>query len=128
MKKLICVKTGNWSYCTESRYAKLVEKFGSEENLRTQWMSRIGKKMSNSAEVAAPSEFKNKIRCSVTGQLYQISDDRIGKMIAKANGDEVAARASFICRVAKRLMKAGKTVDEIKAMVANGTLPAPVSK
>ena len=127
MKKLICVKTGNWSYCTESRYAKLVEKFGSEENLRTQWMSRIGKKMSNSAEVA-PSEFKNKIRCSVTGQLYQISDARLEKMIAKANGDETVARASFICRVAKRLIKAGKTVDEIKAMVANGTLPNPVNK
>jgi hypothetical protein len=56
MKKLTCAKTGNWSYCTNERYEKLIKKFGSEEALKMGWMSRIGKRMTAEGSVSVPSD------------------------------------------------------------------------
>ena len=123
-RKLVCVRTGNWSYCSEDRYQKLVAKYGSEDKLRAEYVSRTGKKLTEGA--AAPDSFKNKIRCTVTGVLCYISDARLASLVAK-KGSEQAVREGYISRVAARLLKAGKTNDEIKQMADAGTLPPPAA-
>lgn len=122
-RKLRCNVTKNWSYCSDERYQKLVEKFGGEEELTAKYVSREGKKLQETGE-KAPKDFKNKIACTVTGELCYISDARMAKLVEKL-GSEDEVRKQYLSRVAKRLMKEGKTKTEIRQMVKDGTLPTP---
>lgn len=122
-RKLICTKSHNWSYCSEERYQKLVKKYGGEAELLAKYVSRVGKKLETEGG-KAPDEFKNKIECTVSGQLCYISDARMEKLVKKL-GTEDAVRAAYVSRVAKRLLKEGKTKTEIKHMAKEGTLPLP---
>lgn len=124
-RKLKCSTTGNWVYCTEVRYQKLVQRYGGEAELQSKYVSRVGKRIQNYGG-KVPEKFRNKIKCSICGTLHYISDERL-KLLAKKTGGEDVARANYVSRVARRLLKAGKTVDEIKAMAAAGTLPLPVT-
>jgi hypothetical protein len=125
-RKLRCTVTGNWSYCSEERYQKLVTKYGGEKELEAKYVSRQGKKTSEEGG-KAPDEFKNKIECTITGELCYISDERMKKLVKKM-GSEQAVRDGYVSRVAKRLLKEGKTKTEIKAMAKSGTLPAPTGE
>ena len=124
-KKLVCVKTGNWSYCSDERYAKLVKKFGGVAELEAKYVSRAGKKLEETGG-KVPDLFKNKIECTITGQWCYISDARL-KKLAKKFGSEKAVREQYVSRVAKRLLADGKNKTEIRAMAKGGTLPLPTS-
>ncbi|MHA2067901.1 MAG: hypothetical protein ACXABY_26365, partial [Candidatus Thorarchaeota archaeon] len=100
-RKLTCTVTGNWTYCSEERWQKLVAKFGSEEQLTAGYISREGKKV-NAGEGEAPTSHKNKIACTITGELMYISPGRMQKLIDK-QGSEEAVRNGYVSRVAKRL-------------------------
>lgn len=125
-RKLKCTITGNWDYCTEERYQRLIEKYGGEENLLKTYASRIGKKIQR-GESTQPTQFKNRIKCTVTGQLLALPDPRKQKIMKKNNWTEDELRKNFVCRVAKRLRKEGKTDDQIREMAKNGNLPKPVN-
>jgi hypothetical protein len=124
-RKLKCTVTGNWSYCSEDRWQKLVAKYGSEEKLRAEYVSRSGKKLSES-KADVPDSFKNKVRCTITGELCYVSDKRMHALVKKA-GSEEEVRKNYVSRVANRLRKQGKTDEEIVKMAKNGELPAPAS-
>lgn len=124
-RKLKCTVTGNWSYCSEDRWQKLVAKYGSEDKLRAEYVSRSGKKALD-AKSEIPSSFKNKVRCTVTGELCYISDKRMKALIKKA-GSEDEVRKTYISRVANRLRKQGKSDEDIVKMAKDGELPAPAS-
>jgi len=150
-RKLKCTITGNWSYCSEDRFQKLVAQFGSEEALINGYVSREGKKLlaaneedvSKAQAAAQAVVHKNKIACTVTGELMFISDERMKHLCETGNTDEEGVRAGYVNRVAKRLRKeeankveAGKsfadltqdqqlTIDEgLKARFDAGDWPA----
>lgn len=125
-KKLRCTVTGNWNYCSDERYAKLVQKFGSEDKLIAGYVSREGKKVQD-GKGAKPDSFKNKIACTITGELCYISDERLKKLV-KREGSEKAVREKYVSRVAKRLLKEGKTESEIRSLYKDGKLPAAAAK
>ena len=108
-KKLTCTVTGNWSYVSDERFAKLAEKAGGENELIANHISREGQKVKD-GKIEMPTLHKNKIPCSVTGELMFCSDERMEKLIAKgkaSNPDfsEMDVRAAYISRVARRLRK-----------------------
>jgi hypothetical protein len=156
-KKLYCSITGDWSYASDERVAKLAALHGgSEAGLKdptTGYMSREGKKLveahggdRNAARAAANAERKNKISCIVTGERLYISDARMAHKTTKLGVSETELRATYVSRVASRLRKdlavkvdATKTFDtltpdqrhEIDAQIAEmgqtGSLPAPAA-
>ncbi len=122
-KRLQCTVTGNWSYCSDGRYKNLVKKFGSEAKLKAGYISRLGKQIQK-GDAEKPDEFANKIRCTVTGRLCYISNERM-KRLAKKAGSQAKVRETYVSRVARRLLKDGKNKTEIREMAKNGTLPEP---
>jgi len=125
-RKLTCTVTGNWTYVSEERYQKLVKKYGSVAELEKKYVSRAGKKLQETGD-KAPDTFKNKICCTVTGQLCYATNERWHRLLKKY-GSEEEIRKNCISRVAKRLLAEGKTKDEIRAMAKAGTLPSPSAK
>jgi hypothetical protein len=119
--KLRCTVTGNIIYMTEKRYTKLLSKFGNEENLKANFVSMYGKKIREGSQ-EIPDKITNRIKCTVTNRWCYITNERIAAGIAKKGSWEKLCE-SYICRPAKRLMKAGKTVDDIRQMIKDGTFP-----
>ena len=117
--KVYCKVTGNVIYMTAKRYARVLAKYGGEEALKANYVSMVGKKII-SGERDEVNEFKNRIRCISTDQWCYITDERIQAGIKK-HGSWDALKVVYMSRPARRLFKAGKTIDEIKAMVADGT-------
>jgi len=120
-KKLRCSVTGNWSYCGEARYEKLVAQFGSEQKLLEGYQSRAGKKLVAAAEgdiakamKGVAATHKNKIACIVSGELMFISDARMTHLQTKLETDEQGVRDQYVSRVASRLRKeaAAQIVDD----------------
>ena len=48
-----CSVSGEWTYCNQERLDKLSAKYGSVENVGTQYVGRIGKRTQKAAVVAA---------------------------------------------------------------------------
>ena len=119
--KLRCTVTGNIIYMTPERYNKLVSKFGNEENLKTNFVSARGKKIREGSQ-EMPDKITNRIKCTVTDRWYYITNERITAGILKYGSWEKLCE-NYICRPAKRLLKAGKTVDDIRQMIEDGTFP-----
>lgn len=65
------------------------------------------------------SEYK--IQCTVTG-LWSVINTRWKDLIIKKHGSVDAFRKLYVCRDAKRMLKEGKTEDEVRQAVADGTL------
>ena len=64
---------------------------------------------------------KNKLRCNVTGLWYGVSKARRDKLIEREGSFE-AVIENYVSRDANRLLKEGKSVEEIQAMVEVGDL------
>lgn len=123
-KKVRCTVTGNIIYMTEKRYAKVLAKYGSEEALKANYVSMTGRHFSGGQvdELEMHQSFRNRIRCSITDRWQAISNQRIKAGVAKYGSWEKLCEV-YVCRPAARLLREGKTVDEIKKMVSDGTFP-----
>ena len=121
VKKVRCTVTGNIIYVTPKRYARILAKYGDEQNLNSTYVSMAGRKM-QTGELDTHQNFKNRIRCTITGKWCAITNQRMEAGIKKY-GSEDALREWYICRTAARLLREGKTEDEIKGMVANKCFP-----
>jgi len=119
--KVRCTVTGNVYYMTERRYRRMLSKYGSDENIHKTYISMKGKKIRD-GEIEAPSSIKNRIQCTVSGRWCYITNQRTEARIKKF-GSWVKACEGYICRPAKRLRKQGTTINEIREMEKNGTLP-----
>ena len=112
-KKLKCSITGDWSYCSDDRMQKLVATLGSVEAAENGYISRKGKTLLAAADgdvgkaqkAAAKETIKNKIACTVSGELMFISDQRMKHLMEKGKTDEDGVRAGYVSRVAQRLRK-----------------------
>ena len=120
-EKIRCNETGVLYYITEERYDKLVRRYGSDERLRAEYVSVLGKKIREGSEENR-QRHTNRVKCSITGLSCYISKSRIDKGIAEF-GSWSKFSEVYQCRIAKRLLKQGKSIDDIKEMVLNGTLP-----
>ena len=120
-KKIRCNVTQNIIYMTEKRYAKVLTKFGNEENLKANFVSAKGKKIREGSQ-EMPDKIANRIKCTVTDRWCYITNERITAGISKYGSWEKLCE-NYICRPAKRLLKAGKTVDDIRQMIEDGTFP-----
>jgi hypothetical protein len=121
VKKIRCTVTGNIIYITEKRYARMVAKYGDEQTLNSTYVSMAGRKMA-SGELDTHQNFKNRIRCAISGKWCAITNQRLAAGIKKY-GSEAALRERYICRTAAKLLREGKTEDEIRDMVANKIFP-----
>jgi len=106
---------------TDKRYAKVLAKYGSEENLKANYTSMVGKQLKEGMIDEIP-KFKNRIRCRLTGRWVYITNQRIEAGVKKYGSWDLLCQ-NYICRPAARLLREGKTEDEIKQMVENGTIP-----
>lgn len=126
-RKLMCIITGDWSYCTAERMEQLRKKFGSMPKLIAGYMSREGAKMvaalvpeglegealeeatakavekAHKACLANPG--KNKIFCILTGERMYISPARMARKMEVGECSEEEVRANYLSRVATRLEK-----------------------
>lgn len=119
-KKLRCKITGKVIYMTEQRYAKLVSKYGSEEKLNDQYVSHVGKKVQEGS-MEHTDEFKNRIKCSVTGLSCYISNERIEAGIKKY-GSWNAFEDQYISRDAAKLLRLRMSRPTIKALADTNKL------
>jgi hypothetical protein len=99
---------------TEKRYRKVLAKYGSDENLHKNYISMKGKKIRD-GEIDEPTSIKNRIRCIVTNRWCYITNQRIEANIKKYGSWEKTCE-NYISRPAKRLLKQGKSKDEIRKM------------
>jgi len=67
---------------------------------------------------------KNKLRCTVTGEWYGVSKARREKLIASFGSVEELEK-NYVSRDGKRLLKEGKTPEEILAMDVTTKTIAP---
>ena len=113
-KKLTCSITGDWTYCSDERWSKLVaENGGTDEKMLESYQSRKGKKLvagyngdaAKARKAAIADQPKNKIKCTVTGEQCYISDERMGKLAGKEGSSEELVRKTYVSRVASRLRK-----------------------
>jgi hypothetical protein len=81
----------------------------------------VGKKIKEGS-LDEPKDIKNRIRCTISGKWCYITNQRIAAGIAKY-GNWEALCEWYICRTAARLLREGKTADEIKQMVGDGSFP-----
>lgn len=119
-KKLRCTVTGNVSYFTPHRYNRLLARYGDEETLAANYVSMVGKKVL-CGEIEMPTEIKNRVKCRITEKWCFISDDRIRESL-KRFGSWDALRVNYVSREAARLLRDGKTEEEIRTMAAQGLL------
>ena len=120
-KKVICNVTQNVFYMTQKRYDSLVNKYGGEEALKANYVSSKGKKIRDGI-IEMPEKIANRIRCSISNRIVYITNERITAGIAKYGSWEELCK-NYISRPAKRLLKEGKSVDDIKKMLEDGTFP-----
>lgn len=111
-KKLRCNVTGNLFYVTPKRYARILAKYGDEQTLNSTYVSMLGKKIIEGRE-ELPKEINNRIRCSITGKIVYITNQRMEAGIKKY-GSEEELRTNYKCREAARFLREGKTIEEIK--------------
>lgn len=121
VKKVRCSVTGNVIYMTEKRYTRALAKYGSEESLKANYVSLVGKRFKEGQIDDVPLA-KNRIKCTITGRVCYITNQRI-QAVTKKHGTWEDAVKNYVCRPAARLLREGKTADQIKEMVANGTFP-----
>ena len=57
---------------------------------------------------------KSKIRCVVNGTWYAVRPDVLEKRVEKYGSDKTL-RATYVSRDAKRMLREGKTVEQIRA-------------
>ncbi len=119
-KKLRCTVTGNISYFTLSRYNRLLARYGDEDALAANYVSLVGKKVLDGRS-EMPTEIKNRIKCRITGKWCFISDERIHESLKRYGSWDVLC-ANYISREAARLLREGKTGEEIRVMSAEGLL------
>ena len=121
VKKVRCTVTGNVIYMTEKRYARVLAKYGDEQTLNSTYVSMAGRKM-QTGELDTHQNFKNRIRCTISGKICAITNQRMDAGIKKY-GSEDELRNHYVCRASARLLREGKEADEIRDMVTNGTFP-----
>lgn len=121
VKKVRCTVTGNIIYMTEKRYAKVLTKFGNEENLKANFVSAKGKKIREGSQ-EMPDKIANRIKCHIIGRWVYITNERIAAGIAKYGSYENLCK-NYTCRPVKRLLKEGKSEDEIREMNLHGLIP-----
>ena len=121
VKKLRCTITGNLIYVTPKRYARILAKYGDEEAIKSSYVSMIGRKIKEGS-LDEPKDIKNRIRCTISGKWCYITNQRISVGIAKYGSLE-SLNEHYVCRAAARLLREGKTADEIKQMVGDGSFP-----
>jgi hypothetical protein len=119
--KVRCTVTGNVLYMTDKRYIRVLAKYGSEENIKTGYVSMKGRKVLE-GQIDPPKAIKNRIKCSITGRWCYITNQRIEAGVNKYGSWEALCE-NYTCRPAKRLLREGKTEDDIKQMVLDGTFP-----
>ena len=119
-KKLRCTVTGNISYFTIKRYIRLLAKYGDEETLKINYVSLMGRKVIE-GRAELPTEIRNRIRCRITSKWCFISDDRIHAGIEKY-GNWQNLCDNYVSREAARLLREGKSEEEIRVMSAEGLL------
>jgi len=115
-KKLRCTVTGNIHYFTEKRYNRLLSKYGDEDTLRMNFVSLVGKKVMD-GRIDMPEVLKNRIKCRITGKWHFISDNRIKVGLMKYGSWDTLS-TNYISREAARLLREGKTEDEIRTLSA----------
>lgn len=118
--KVRCTVTGNIYYMTDKRYKRVLAKYGSAENLRDTYVSLKGRKILE-GQIDRPQAIKNRIKCRILGTYHYITNQRIEAGIKKYGSWEELCK-HYTCRLAKRLLKEGKTEDEIKQMHQNGEI------
>lgn len=121
VKKVRCTITRNVIYMTEKRYARVLAKYGDEQTLNSTYVSMAGRKI-QTGELDTHQNFKNRIRCTITGKWCAITNQRLAAGIKKY-GSEDELRNHYVCRTAARLLREGKDADEIRDMVANKIFP-----
>ena len=120
VKKVRCNATGNIVYMTEKRYARMLAKYGSDEGVRQNYVSMAGKHIQEGRlDAHIP---KNRIKCSISGRWCYITNQRIAAGV-KRHGSWEELCKNYVCRPAARLIREGKTPDEVREMAANGTFP-----
>lgn len=119
--KVRCNVTGNIVYMTEGRYARMLAKYGGAEGVKNNYVSLLGKRIRDGI-IEEPKQLKNRIKCTITGKWCYITNQRIEAGVKKYGSWEELCN-NYICRPAARLLREGKTVDEIKQMVVDGTFP-----
>ena len=119
--KLRCTFTGNVIYVTEKRYNRLVSKYGGVNELKQKFVSLKGKRILEGSQ-EMPEKITNRIKCSVSGRWVYITNERITAGMSKQCSWENLC-AAYICRPAKRLLKEGKTKEDIRQMVIDGIFP-----
>lgn len=120
VKKLKCNVTGNISYLTPKRYRKATIRYGGEANLERNFISLTGRKI----QEGKLDEFhptKNYIQCTVSGRWCYITNQRISASIKK-HGSYENVRSNYICRDARRLLKDGTSIEEIREREIRGVL------
>jgi hypothetical protein len=119
-KKIYCTVTKNIYYLTEKRYARLLARYGNEESLKTNFVSLNGKRLRDGViENHIP---QNRIRCKIANTWHYITNERIKAGIVKY-GTWEAMCSDYTSRVAARLLRHGKTIEEIRSMADRGELP-----
>lgn len=105
----------------EKRYQKLLDRYdGDEELLKKSYITLKGKRIQEGS--LKDPKFKNRIKCSVTGRYCVITNQRIEAGVEKYGSWEKLCE-SYVCRPAKRLLREGKTVEEIREMIEKGEFP-----
>ena len=110
--KVRCTVTGNLIYMTPQRYARVLAKYGSEEAIKAKYVSMVGKKV-HEGVLDVPTDIHNRIRCSISGLWCYITNQRILAGVKKyGSWDELCKH--YMSRSTKRLLREGKTADEIR--------------
>ena len=119
-KKLRCTVTGNISYFTPQRYSRLLARYRDEETLKANYVSMVGRRVIE-GKSEMPTEIRNRIKCRITGKWCFISDERI-RVSLERFGSWNTLCANYISREAARLLREGKSEEEIRVMSAQGLL------
>ena len=119
--KVRCNVTGNIIYMTDKRYARMLAKYGDEEGIKSNYVSLLGKKIRD-GRVDEPKAIKNRIKCHVIGRYQYITNQRMAAGIKKYGSWEELCK-HYTCRAVAKLLREGKTEDEVREMNAKGLIP-----
>lgn len=115
--KIRCTVTGNIIYMTQKRYNRVLSKYGTEENIKNSYVSMVGRKI-NEGQLDEPAAIKNRIKCRITGEWMYITNQRIAAGIKKYGSWEELCK-NYTSRHAAKLLREGKTEDEIRDLYKN---------
>lgn len=88
---------------------------------RKKKMKKIKVKKERKQKVQKPIDMKNKIVCTVSGQICYISPERRAKLEKKYGGPQKLI-TGYVCRAAKTLLKLGASESEIRSLGDEGRL------